>query len=198
MSTNEILTLFFSAASIIVSFGLTVWMVRIQRDKDEATKKYEEEKEAASKEHKDTVTRIAQLELLNLTHKANILIYFKTVDKLTYSRPARIMGGRKVYVVPVNADEPQPIPRIVTKEYLIIKNTGNADAEDVEISIRDAEHGLPYEFPKIDVLLSGLEIAYPFTPNSDYEDIYDYKGSWSWKNPDGEKVSKESDMRRIV
>ncbi len=134
-------------------------------------------------------TRLDKIELI-VTQKADILIFFSSENRVVYDMNM------------ISARAGLPIPQNETNRRLVIKNVGQREATNIEISLRDNDgnelnHGRGLRFKKeiktIKILAPGLEVTFPYDllPNASIEGITGY---WSWKNPDGSVDSRESSL----
>jgi hypothetical protein len=142
----------------------------------------------------NTRTKLDGLEWLARTQKADVVIFFKTDNMLLIN----------------TISEKGVMPILNTHLYrrLIVKNVGQREATNIEISLRDNddkelnnETGFRFwkEILPIKILAPGLEVSYPFDVSPDIfpiDDIINESviGYWNWKNPDGSTDSRESNL----
>lgn len=148
-----------------------------------------------TKKLNDTNTKLAELDLLARTQKANVAIFFRSDNMLLYDN----MISEKAATA---------IPQTHLYRRLIVRNVGQCEAKNIEVSLRsndgkelNDETGFCFwtEIWPIQVLAPGLEISYPFDVSPDVsssEDIISQGiiGYWSWENPDGCTESRESNL----
>ena len=145
-------------ADLLSLLGIIIAGVALYRSKkaDDAIKNYQQVQE-----------KLAQLELIRLTQRANLLITFS------------IERSDDVYKV---------------RRFLVIRNTGNVEARNIELHFAPHSNGkLPFLLDKIapiPILASGLEVVYEVLLGA--TDSVELKGTWKWDNPDGTKDEKES------
>jgi hypothetical protein len=139
-------------------------------------------------------TRLDQLELV-VNQRADVLIFFRADNMLFYDNNM------------ISAKAGLPIPQTKLFRRLIVKNVGQREATNIEISLRGSddkelneETGFQFwkKIAPIKILAPGLEISFPYDVSSDFpvKDIVDEGliGNWRWKNPDGSIDSRTSNL----
>ncbi len=168
---------FLSLGTLIVSvIGIIVAIIALRRSRiaDDASKNYQAVQE-----------KLAQLELIRLTQKANILVTFHAERTVRY-RDAKPLPGM--------IQGEQVVPEANTGYYLLIKNIGNVEARNIELHFTSNTDGtipIPLEDIKpIPILASGLDVSYPLLLL--YNNSRELIGKWKWENPDGTQEERES------
>ena len=140
--------------------------------------------EEANKNYQAVQEKLAQLELIRLTQKANILVTFSIEHTVHY----RSLSTRGIS----NAD--QVVPESKTTRYLVIRNIGNVEARNIDLTFSSSsEDRVPHDLSDMEpipILASGLDVAFPIWLAMGAS--ITVVGKWKWENPDGTSDGKES------
>ncbi len=128
--------------------------------------------------------KLSDLDWLARTQKADIQLSFKTKD-VTRTQQVITSGKR------------DQIEMTHTTYYLVIKNTGNVEAKNINVEFTgegsESMQAVGAAIGSVNILASGSEISFPFSFYPDGSNSYQM-GIWSWENPDGSQKEKKSNI----
>ena len=89
-------------------------------------------------------------------------------------------------------------PLLVNNYFIVIQNTGSAEAKNIRLEFKPISED--QRLPKgldvvrtIPILAPGIKIRYLILLG--YDDPPEFNGIWSWENPNGELITRESFLK---